>query len=82
VHQVEGLGRVTCLDLLWTLTSLTVAVATSVTQHRPGEGPVSVCSDVTILTCRDGADWQTSVIRPSHDHTPASVRAKVQGCMD
>ena len=30
-------------------------------------------SDITTFTCRDGADWQTGVVRPSHDHTPATV---------
>ena len=70
VHKFDGLGHVTCLDLLWTDTQLTVAIATSVTQPRPDLDPI-MTSQMTLSTCHDGRDWLTAVIKP-HRETSAS----------
>ena len=72
VHSVGGLGHVTSLDLYWTNTCLTVAIATN--QQIPGDMTLPpVSSDITVLTCLEGTEWQTRVLRPHPDHTSSTV---------
>ena len=66
VHRLSGLGCVTCLDLLSGGTYLTVAVASSMKQPRLNMPPLIV-SEITVLTCQEGKDWQTLVVRPHHE---------------
>lgn len=71
IHKLDGLGHVTCLDLLWTDKQLTLAIATSVTQPRPGLTPM-VVSQMMVCTCQDGREWLTTVIRPHQETTTSN----------